>query len=196
MRSADDSSNSVPPRTKTRSHFEVKRTRIQTTKTKKQIEKTYPTPDDDREDRLDFVRTLAQQPDAGSVNGLSILLSQDEDPLIRRIAAIGLGKTPGDTALAALNAAIQDEDSSVKRRAIQGLGKKKDDRAVHALREVLLGDPDPQMRRAAVRSLGMMHTEEAFNALLSAEYDPDYYVRRETVLTLDRIKEHGIEQED
>ena len=154
------------------------------------------TPDDDRDTRLRFVRTMAQRPKAGAVNGLSALLSQDEDPMIRRIAAIGLGKAKGDAALEALVAAIQDDDASVRRRAIQGLGKKRDDRAVQALGAVLLQDPDPRTRRAAVHSLRMMSTEEAFETLLAGEFDPDYYVRRDTVLALDQMREHGIGPEN
>ncbi len=116
--------------------------------------------------------------------------------MIRRIAAIGLGKAKGETALEALTAAIQDEDASVRRRAIQGLGKKRYDRAVHALSEVLLEDPDSRMRRAAVRSLRMMSTKEAFNALREGEFDLDYYVRRDTALALARMQKHGIGPEN
>ena len=120
------------------------------------------------------------------------LLSQDEDPMIRRIAAIGLGKTGGEAALEALYAAVQDEDPSVRRRVIQGLGKKKDERAVEALREVMLGDPDAEMRRAAARSLGTIQTQHAFLALVAGESDVDYYVRREAALALARMQEQGI----
>ncbi len=48
--------------------------------------------DDDRKDRLWAVRRLIRKPNAASVKDLALLLSQDEDPVIRRIAASGLGR--------------------------------------------------------------------------------------------------------
>lgn len=145
----------------------------------------------DHEARLSFAREMAQRPQASAVEGLGTLLAEDQDPMIRRIAAIGLGKTGGRAALEALFEGLQDEDPSVRRRVIQGLGKKKDESAVDALNEVLLGDSDAEMRRAAVRSLGSMGTQEAYVSLTAGENDPDYYVRREAGLALDRMRERG-----
>jgi HEAT repeat protein len=50
---------------------------------------------DDREDRLRAVQRLAIIPDAAATEDLTLLLSQDEDPLIRRIAAIAMGRMGG-----------------------------------------------------------------------------------------------------
>ncbi len=79
--------------------------------------------DDDRENRLRAVRRLIRKPNAASAKDLAVLVSQDDDPIIRRIAAIGLGKLRVPEAKAALMEALSDEDSLVRRRAIQGLGE-------------------------------------------------------------------------
>ena len=176
--------------------IEINKTLTAAAKIEGQNEISIAAPDDDRDTRLRFVRNMAQRPKAAAVNGLSALLSQDEDPMIRRIAAIGLGKAQGEAPLEALNAAIQDEDASVRRRAIQGLGKKKDDRAVHAVSEVLRHDTDSRMRRAAVHSLRMIGTKAAFEALHDGESDLDYYVRRDTALALAGMRKYGIGPED
>ena len=47
---------------------------------------------DDREDRLGAVRRLANKPVASASKDLALSLSENEGPLIRRIAAIALGK--------------------------------------------------------------------------------------------------------
>ena len=52
--------------------------------------------------------------------------------------------------------------------------------------------PAPFIGPAAVRSLRMISTKEAFEALHNGESDPDYYVRRESALALERIQELGI----
>ena len=64
--------------------------------------------DDTREVRLRAVRRLIRKPNATSVKDLALLLSQDDDPVIRRIAAIGLGKLLVPEARAALGQRIDN----------------------------------------------------------------------------------------
>ncbi len=80
---------------------------------------------DDGAEPLAKVTTLRRirRPSATSVNNLALHVSPDDDPVGRRIAAIGLGKLGTPEAKAALREALSDEDSLVRRRAIQGLGK-------------------------------------------------------------------------
>ncbi len=170
--------------------IEIDRTLTATAKIEAQNELLIATPDDDRDTRLNFVRNMSKRPKAAAVNALRVLLSQDEDSMIRRIAAIGLGKARGEAALEALAAAVHDEDASVRRRAIQGLGRKRDDRAVHALGEVLFEDPDSRMRRAAVHGLRMIGTKEASEVLHKGKFDPDNFVRRDIALALARMQNH------
>ncbi len=142
---------------------------------------------DDREDRLRAVQRLANKPDAAATKDLALLLSEDEDPMIRRIAAIALGKIGGARAEAALTGALEDEDSLVRGRAIQALARKWGHKAVGSLGKTLMKDPDPTVRRQAALSLGRMSGEEALEALQAAQGDADYAVRRAVAFALARL---------
>ena len=146
-------------------------------------------PDDERRDRLRAVRKLAKLPHAKAAKDLALFLSEDEDPVVRRVAAIGLGKVGGEPALARLTAALDDEDEWVRRRAIQGLGRIGSDSAARALGETLTGDPDTAIRRAAARTLGRMRSEEALGALEAARSDPDFSVRQAVAAALARLED-------
>jgi hypothetical protein len=110
---------------------------------------------DGHEDRLRAVQRLAIIPDEAASKDLALLLSQDEDPLIRQIAAIALGKVGGAGAELALTTALGDEDSLVRVRAIQALAKWGPE-AVGSLVKTLMKDPAPNVRRQAALSLGRM----------------------------------------
>ncbi len=144
---------------------------------------------DGREDRLRAVQRLAIIPDAAASKDLALLLSQDEDPLIRQIAAIALGKIGGAGAEAALTAALGDEDSLVRERAIQALAKWGPE-AVGSLVKTLMKDPAPNVRRQAALSLGRMSGEGALDALQAAQADPDYAVRQAVVFALIRLENY------
>jgi hypothetical protein len=145
--------------------------------------------DDDRGDRLRAVRRLIRKPNAASVKDLALLLSQDEDPVIRRIAASGLGKLRVPEVRAALREALSDEDSLVRRRAIQGLGKAWGHEAVEPLSEALVGDPEPSNRRQAALRLGRIFSEEAYQVLDAARFDTDFSVRQAVLAGLARLED-------
>ncbi len=145
--------------------------------------------DDDREDRLRAVRRLIRKPNAASVKDLTLLLAQDEDPVIRRIAASGLGRLRIPAARAALREALSDEDSLVRRRAIQGLGKAWGHEAVESLSDALVGDPEPSVRRQAALKLGRIFSEEAYQVLDAARFDSDFSVRRAVLAGLARLED-------
>ena len=94
--------------------IEIDETLTATANIEAQNELLIATPDDDRDTRLNFVRNMSQRPKAAAVNALRVLLSQNEDSMIRRIAAIGLGKSRGEAALEALAAVVHGEDASVQ----------------------------------------------------------------------------------
>ncbi len=144
---------------------------------------------DGREDRLRAVQRLAIIPDAAASKDLALLLSQDEDPLIRQIAAIALGKIGGAGAEAALTAALGDEDSLVRERAIQALAKWGPE-AVGSLVKTLMKDPAPNVRRQAALSLGRMSGEGALDALQAAQADPDYAVRQAVGFARTRLENY------
>ena len=127
--------------------------------------------------RLRDVRTLVEQPDYAAVDDLAWIVVEDEDPVVRRMAAAGLGMVGGDQAVAALAQALADEDNTVQTRAIYALSKIGDDEAARALGEVLTGDSDAQMRRHAARALARLGSEEARRVLLAATSHPDETIR-------------------
>jgi HEAT repeat protein len=142
---------------------------------------------DDREHRLRAVQRLAIIPDAAASQDLALLLSQDEDPLIRQIAAIALGKIRGPGADLALTAALADEDSLVRERVVQALAKW-GPKAVASLVKTLLQDPDAAVRRQAAVSLGRMSGKGALDALQAAQADPDYAVRQAVFFAIARLE--------
>ncbi len=145
-------------------------------------------PDDRRDDRLRAVRRLANRPNASAGKDLALLLSEDEDPLIRRIAAIALGKLRLPEAKAALKEALSDEDTQVRRRAIQGLGKTWGKEAVEPLSVALARDSDPGVRRQAALRLGRIFSEAAYRVLDAARFDTDDSVRRAVLAGLARLE--------
>jgi len=146
-------------------------------------------PDANRQDRLLAVRHLAKRPGARAAKDLALALSEDEDAVVRRVAAIGLGKVGGEPALAGLTAALDDEDKWVRRRAIQGLGRIGGEAAARALGQTLVNDPEPEVRKAAARSLGRMRSEEAFEALKAAGSDLNFTVRQAVAQALDQLED-------
>jgi hypothetical protein len=146
-------------------------------------------PDADRQDRLLAVRHLAKRPGARAAKDLALALSEDEDAVVRRVAAIGLGKVGGEPALAGLTAALADDDKWVRRRAIQGLGKIGGEAAARALGDTLVNDPEPEVRQAAARTLGRMRSEEAFEALKAAGSDLNFSVRQAVAQALDQLED-------
>ena len=144
--------------------------------------------DGDREDRLWAVRQLIRKPNATSVNNLAVLLAQDEDSVIRRIAAIGLGKLQVPEAKDALIAALSDQDSLVRRRAIQGLAKTWRNQAIEPLSLALIEDTEPTVRRQAALRLGRIVSEEAYRSLDAARFDSDFSVRQAVMVGLARLR--------
>ncbi len=130
-----------------------------------------------RDARFRAVRAMVEQPDYAAVDDLASIVVEDEDPVVRRMAAAGLGMVGGELAVAALAQAVADEDNTVQSRAIYALGKIGDDEAARVLGEVLTGDSDAQMRRHAARALARLGSEEARRVLVAAASDPDETIR-------------------
>ena len=142
--------------------------------------------DDDREDRLRAVQRLSRKPNAASIKDLALLVSKDDDPVIRRFAAIGLGKLRVPEAKAALMKSLSDEDTQVRRRAIQGLGKTWGFEAFEPLSTALVEDAEPSVRRQAALRLGRLYSEAAYQVLDAARFDSDFSVRQAVLVELIR----------
>ncbi len=143
---------------------------------------------DDHDTRLRFVKKIARRPHASATEGLILLLTGDRDPLIRRVAAIALGKVKGERSLLALASAVEeDEDSSVRRWAIQGLSMIGGEQAVRTVGGALLEDPDPLIRRSAARTLATMRNDAGMDFLYAAKLDHDPGVSQAVEAALSRL---------
>lgn len=132
----------------------------------------------EREDRIRVAQSLVRQPNVKAIKQLTQLVSEDEDPTVRAVAAVGLGKLRIIKAKEALIDALSDQDSLVRRRAVQGLGRLWGGDAVEPLSLALLEDLDPYVRREAALRLGKIRSEEARDSLTLAESDTEHMVRR------------------
>lgn len=86
--------------------------------------------DDDSDVRSKAAEELEE---IGVVEALIVVLSDDEDSLVRWNAANALKKIGGDRAVKALIAALKDDDSHVRVGAVEALGEIGGDRAAEAL---------------------------------------------------------------
>jgi hypothetical protein len=121
---------------------------------------------------------------------LSELLGSAPEAVVRARAAWALGNIGGAAAAAPLENALRDPAPDVRVQAAYALGRIQDARAIPALAGILLRDSDVTVRRAAVRTLGLLSDSAATSALRAAAEDPDPMVRREVGRALQR---HGVE---
>ena len=131
----------------------------------------------ERGPRLRAVRALARRKDASAISALALVLADDRDATVRRIAATALGNIGGEQAAASLIGALADEDPTVRIRATRGLRMIKGADAAPMLGEVAMGDRDPEVRRLTIHLLGALDSPEARRILESAMSDPDPAIR-------------------
>ena len=126
------------------------------------------------------IRTLTEEAVRGSeaaVADLGDIIASDADAAVRHQAVAALGQLKGPEIEEVLTDALADVDTSVRVRAVRGLRGAGTDTAVQSLTEVLAGDPDPQVRLAAVRALTSLPGTVTAQGLEKALSDPDAVVR-------------------
>ena len=141
----------------------------------------------DRGSQLRAVRELYRRGDEAAVDDLALILAQEEDRTVRRLAALGLGKVGGPKALSALTAAVEDKDRMVRIQAIRGLAKIGDEEPAEILTGALT-DPDARVRLQAVLALhrlGDVRAAGALSEVLAEDKDPK--VRRASVQALEKL---------
>ncbi len=138
----------------------------------------------DRAARLEVAQALARQGDAEAGADLARILAEDAHPLVRAQAAALLGIVGGEPAATALAAAVADGDAAVRLHAVRALGKVEGAAAVPVLRDVLRRDPDPRVRRVAVRWLAALPGDDALAAVQAAGSDSDPGVREAAATAL------------
>ena len=147
-------------------------------------------PDDPRSAAADLaeIRRLLRSGGQEGTARLADLLGAP-DSTVRTRAATALGRVGGMNAEAPLTAALSDQVAEVRLQAVDALRRVAGARAIPALQGLLLRDPDPGVRRAAARTLGMLREPPATSALTAAAADPDASVRQEVARALRR---HGV----
>ena len=126
----------------------------------------------------------ARRGEETAVPEIAALLVSARDPLLRAHAAMLLGIAKGDVAVSALETALSDADGAVRLHAVRALGSSKGIDALPVLMEVAGQDPDPGVRRMAVRWIGAFPGPVARAALTVALKDADASVREEAEAAL------------
>jgi len=126
--------------------------------------------------------------------GLPILqfALKDSDPMVREIAAQGLGYLGDTKATPLLAKALGDPDTHVRRRAASALCTVPAEAAQSELERAATSDKDADVRRAAVEALGWIGTSSVGPALARAAGDSSSEVRRAAAVQMGRIKDKTV----
>jgi HEAT repeat protein len=111
-------------------------------------------------------------------------MNDDDD---RVVASAAVAELRGDpSAPQAATAMLHSEDAEARRIAVDGIGRKIG-KLARADLEAAGGDPDPQVRRTAIRWLGQIKDGDAVELLTQRLHDPDDAVRAAAGSALARI---------
>ncbi len=135
------------------------------------------------------IRYAAMQKIQPSLETLPVLerLLEDDKSSIRRLAAVYLGDIKEPEALPALFRALQDPSVAVRRTAGDTLSDLGDPAAIPAMIEALK-DQNKLVRWRAARFLYEAGDDSAIPALKAAEHDPEFEVRMQIRMALERIE--------
>lgn len=122
--------------------------------------------------------------------GLPILerALKDPEPMVREVAAQGMGYLGSDRCAAPLAAALKDSDTFVRRRAAAALVTTPAKSVQKQLAEAGTTDPDSTVRRYAMEALGWIGDETVVGALTRGTKDPSPDVRRHAAIQLGRVR--------
>ncbi len=129
-------------------------------------------------ERLQAIDRLTGLSDQYVVDSLKTALHSDSNPAVRRRAAVALEDIGGDPAANALEAGLGDDNPSIRIAVVTALGRIGSERAIMAIGQTIMGDPEPETRRAAVLALAG-HEGGAVEAFLNAARKDDARVVRE-----------------
>lgn len=136
--------------------------------------------------RMEAIKALSKLSHESARFLLMELLSDEEDPQIRRLCAQILGRRKDEKALAALHHSLKDENSSVRAYSAGALAKLKKIKSLNPLIKSLK-DPQISVRKHAVIALGELRDEQALNALIPLLEDPSDQIKVVTAKAIGRI---------
>jgi HEAT repeat protein len=133
----------------------------------------------EQREKLRRIQALARQKDIKAVRELSTLALSDPSPFVRSRAVSALGRLRNQETLAPLTWALKDQSSSVRIQALQGIKNLKGGDSIGVLQAMVVNDPDPTVRRQAVRLLSTIRSPEVPQVLKWAVADGDAAVSRD-----------------
>lgn len=136
------------------------------------------TPDDER-NALQRIRALAGRKDADAVAELSRLAGSDPSPVVRSQALAALGRLRIPEASAPVTLALTDESAAVRIQALRSAKSLKGATAISDLQAIATHDPDPAVRKQAVRLMTDIRNPEVPWLLEQATADSDPAVSQE-----------------
>ena len=142
----------------------------------------------DRAARILAVRMTGELQNDAASQILQRVLSEDRDATVKSYAIRMLRSLAIEeqTSIEVLQYGLEDEERVVRLEAVRALSRIHDERALGSLEQVVLQDPDPQIRRFAVQALGARKSETARSILEKASEDADPIVRRIVKFSLEK----------
>ena len=119
------------------------------------------------EDRLRSVGRLGALKPTESAKALAAA-TEDADPAVRQAALVNLARSPTADAREAIDRGTRDPSAKVRAAAASTLGKYRDEAAADRLGEMILGDPEPEVRIGAALGLGRHPSPKALVWLMEA----------------------------
>jgi len=110
------------------------------------------------------------------VAGVALIdaLTHGSDPIIRSLAAQGLGRFRGELALPGLKAALRDTSAVVREAAVRTLGLIRSPDAVVLARAAFANDSSYAVRAAAVATVAQLDSAKARDVIERALATPSY----------------------
>ena len=125
------------------------------------------------------IRALTGRKDAEAIAELSRLAGGDPSPAVRTQAIAALGRLRTPEASAPVTLALTDPSSAVRVQAMRGVKSLKGAGAVEDLHAIAGHDPDPAVRKQAVRLMSDIKNPEVPWLLKQAAADNDAEVSQE-----------------
>ena len=129
------------------------------------------------QDRIAAIDRTEGLADEITLENLAFSLRHDPQAEVRMQAVLALESIGGPAAATALEAGLGDQQPEVRIRVIEALGKIDDERIPLWLGQILTGDAQDEVRRAAVRTIAGKHGDVARIFLEAAAGDSSEIVR-------------------
>lgn len=118
---------------------------------------------------------------------LRLLLENDENAEMRRLAVQAAGAIRGDAGLQLVLKGMEDENMKVRQAACKALSQRSEAEAIAALAEAAGSDANGDVRLVAVKYLGSSNHPQAISALRTAVQSPDPAFQNVAIASLRQV---------